>query len=99
MHTYICLHVKASRRIMPVAVILGSGEGAPLGEPCRHGSVPTSTAGWMNVWGVPWREQRVHLGVRALAPGVLLRITRIPWLQKSSGCLECPLKGQTGFEV
>lgn len=99
MHAYVCLHVEASRRIVLVAVILGSGEGAPLGEPCRHGSFPTSSAGWLNVWGHLWREQRVRLGVGTLAPGVLLRITRIPWLQKSSGCLECPLKGQAGFEV
>lgn len=39
------------------------------------------------------------LGVRALALRTPLPITRIPRLPKSSGCLECPLKGQAGFEV
>lgn len=65
MHTYVCLHVEASKRIKLVAVRSGNGKGGPLGEPCRHGSFPTGSAGWLNVRGVPWTEQRLHPGVRA----------------------------------
>lgn len=76
------------------ALRLGSGNGSLSWEPCRYGSFPHWLCRLAERVGGSVETADTHLGVRALAPGALLRITMIPWLQKSPGCLGCFLKGQ-----
>lgn len=69
-------------------------KGAPLGKPCRHGGFPHRLCRLAEHLGSSMERAEAPSGSQGPSPGALLRITRIPWLQKCPGCLECPLKGQ-----
>lgn len=43
-----------------VAVRSGSGKAGLSESPVGMEAFPTGSAGWLDIWGVPWREQRLH---------------------------------------
>lgn len=91
MHTSICLHVGAPRRLMLAAVGLKSGKGTLSGI----------LLAWKTGWPCGGSEERVdtHLGVRASAPGVCYESPACPGSRSPQDALGVPSMAKTGFEV
>uniref|UniRef100_A0A4X1TCN4 Macrophage colony-stimulating factor 1 n=1 Tax=Sus scrofa TaxID=9823 RepID=A0A4X1TCN4_PIG len=66
---------------------------------CNNSFAKCSSQGWLNVWGVPWREQRLRRGVRPLLREPCCESPGCPGSRSPQDALSVPSRDKAGFEV
>lgn len=82
-----------------MAVRLGQGKGAPLGEHCRPGGFPCQLCRLAEYTGGSVERPRLHLGPRALRQEPCCEPPGYPGSRSPQDALSVPSMEKAGFEV